>query len=151
MHSFSHRSVSRIKINFGITSLVCLLINVSWGVCYYILEKHWRETIILVGVQGEKYEGTVDLMKLNFFLGNAFAVLLGIVIPKVMQGFKSIRQPYPDITAWQGDSSANHDNNAAMPEPPRMPPPQHIYAIPGERQQRRQSDSLSDYDRSTAM
>ena len=62
-----HWQMKPVQIKTAATSVLCTAANVSWAVCYFILEKQWRDLIILSGLQG-----------------NAFLVIFFIVIPQIV-------------------------------------------------------------------
>lgn len=152
---FSFRHVSAIKINLGISSLVCSMINIGWGVCYFQLDKEWRDVVILAGIQGiYKSKNTQHLS--GFFCpklillysnrlvderqnnneGNAFVMLLGVVLPKIVYGLQNRNHSYP-TKPWQnvGIGTSNLDDqtsHSSLPQPPVRSHQQHIYAIPSE-------------------
>ncbi|XP_032778163.2 uncharacterized protein LOC116916942 isoform X1 [Daphnia magna] len=131
---YHHWHVSAIKINLSVSSLICLLINITWSVLYFQIGNEWRDVIILAGIQG-----------------NAFVILFGVVLPKIVMGLQNLHHSFPPKT-WQVAGNASDPDDQANPSPtppPIRPNQQHIYAIPSE-YDRRSSDS--DYDnRNTVM
>lgn len=84
-------------------------------------------------------------------IGNAFVILFGVVLPKIVMGLQNLHHSFPPKT-WQVAGNASDPDDQANPSPtppPIRPNQQHIYAIPSE-YDRRSSDS--DYDnRNTVM
>ena len=122
----NHWQVPAVKIRLGVASLLCTTVNVGWGFCYFVLDKHWRDVSILLGIQG-----------------NVYIILAVVVLPKIVSGFVNIRQTIPikDFGLTADEIARAHGDRM-----PRIG--NHIYAIPHEYDPR--SDEMS-FDQTTAM
>ena len=85
------------------------------------------------------------------YKGNAFVILFGVVLPKIVMGLQNLHHSYP-TKAWQvTENTSDPDDQASsdLTPPPPRPHQQHIYAIPSEYNRR---SPESDYNnRNTAM
>lgn len=127
--------MSAVKIKLGISSLVCLLVNIAWIVCYFQLDPDWRDVVTLAGIQG-----------------NVFTMLLGVVLPKIIEGNSSLRNSFATTSSWQNDllnnrassgseEHASHPPSSLAPDPPARPQPPAIYSIPQYNHQVSDSES----------
>lgn len=124
-----HWLVPAIKVRLGVAGLLCSIVNVGWGLCYFVLDKDWRDVDILFGIQG-----------------NVYVMLMVVVLPKIVTGFVALRQTIPmkdfGLTA---EEMARATGGGRSPRSGRTP----IYAIPHEYDRR--SEEISLHDQTTAM
>ena len=110
----NHWKVKAIKIKLAVGSLLVVAVNVAWGVCYFQLDKQWRDLVILSGLQG-----------------NGFVMMLAVVIPKIVfnvnNNSQSFRAKSINHLANPENGSDDPDRNLHPGHPART---QHIYAIP---------------------
>ena len=124
-----HWQVPAVKVRLGVAALICSVVNVGWGLCYFILDKNWRDVDVLFGIQG-----------------NVYAMLTIVVLPKIVGGFITLRHSIPikdfGLTA---EDMLRASGGGRSPRSGRTP----IYAIPHEYDRR--AEEISFHDQTTAM
>ena len=127
-----HWQVTAVKIRLGVAALLCVVVNVGWGICYFLVDKQWRDMGIIAGLQA-----------------NVYLMLLIVVLPKIVGGCTKSRHSVVPTTGSAKDFEDVHPGEPHYHQQRRHEHSgNHIYAIPHEFDRR--SEDLP-FDHSTAM